>query len=280
MRPRGIASSRALIAVLDGNEHGAGPFPAERHSLQEPQRHQKHGTQHADRGVGRNEPHRGGREAHEHERDDQNEPTSSLVAEMAEDHAADRPRHVAHGIGRKGEERTGPRIERRKKQLVEDESGQRVVNRESTPYSWSVVAGSLPAGLSLGAASGVVSGTPTTVGTSTFTAGVADDGSPPRAAQRDLSISIVGSLPGAFGKSSPPNNAKNQTTRLTLAWAASSGATSYEYCLAGSRTECQRHDPRRRRHVVEVHDASRRVDQYRGARLGPDCRPVVRWRFG
>jgi hypothetical protein len=38
-----------------------------------------------------------------------------------------------------------------------------------TPYSWSVTAGALPAGLSLGASSGTISGTPTTVGTSSFT---------------------------------------------------------------------------------------------------------------
>ena len=101
----------------------------------------------------------------------------------------------------------------------------------STPYSWSIVAGSLPAGLTLSAASGVVSGTPTTAGISAFTARVADSGSPQRSAQGNLSISIVSNLPGAFGKASPANNAQNRSTSLTLSWAASSGAASYEYCV-------------------------------------------------
>ncbi len=44
----------------------------------------------------------------------------------------------------------------------------------TTPFTWSIVAGSLPAGLTLNTATGVVSGTPTTVGSSPFTASVID----------------------------------------------------------------------------------------------------------
>ena len=44
----------------------------------------------------------------------------------------------------------------------------------TTPYSWSVSAGSLPTGLSLNAASGGIAGTPTSTGTSNFTVKVAD----------------------------------------------------------------------------------------------------------
>ena len=36
--------------------------------------------------------------------------------------------------------------------------------------------------------------------------------------------------PGTFGKSSPTNGATNQPSGLTLSWAASAGATSYEVC--------------------------------------------------
>ena len=45
------------------------------------------------------------------------------------------------------------------------------------PYSWSVISGTLPAGLTLDAGSGVLSGTPTTAATSTFTVQVSDGAS-------------------------------------------------------------------------------------------------------
>src|SRR5205814_1142993 len=45
------------------------------------------------------------------------------------------------------------------------------------PYAWSVISGSLPAGLTLNATSGAISGTPTTAGTSNFTVQVTDSSS-------------------------------------------------------------------------------------------------------
>src|SRR6185437_888443 len=44
----------------------------------------------------------------------------------------------------------------------------------STPYTWAVTSGTLPAGLSLAASTGVISGTPTTAATSSFTVKVTD----------------------------------------------------------------------------------------------------------
>ncbi|MFN7983783.1 MAG: fibronectin type III domain-containing protein [Vicinamibacterales bacterium] len=47
------------------------------------------------------------------------------------------------------------------------------------------------------------------------------------------------SLPGAFAKTSPANNATGQSNRnLTLSWAASSGAASYEYCVGTAVNSC------------------------------------------
>lgn len=43
-----------------------------------------------------------------------------------------------------------------------------------SPYTFAVVSGSLPAGLSLNTSTGVISGTPTTAATSTFTVQVTD----------------------------------------------------------------------------------------------------------
>ena len=44
--------------------------------------------------------------------------------------------------------------------------------------------------------------------------------------------------PEAFAKSSPANNATKQSTSVTLAWAASTRATSYEYCIALTTAAC------------------------------------------
>jgi hypothetical protein len=44
--------------------------------------------------------------------------------------------------------------------------------------------------------------------------------------------------PAAFAKTSPVNNQTNVSTSLTLYWGASSGASSYEYCLATMAGSC------------------------------------------
>ena len=44
--------------------------------------------------------------------------------------------------------------------------------------------------------------------------------------------------PDPFAKSSPANNATKQKTSLTLAWATSTNATSYEYCIALTTATC------------------------------------------
>jgi hypothetical protein len=62
------------------------------------------------------------------------------------------------------------------------------------PYTWSIASGSLPAGLTLSAGSGVISGIPTVAGTFNFTAQVSDASSPVQIATKSLSITIS-SLP-------------------------------------------------------------------------------------
>ena len=62
------------------------------------------------------------------------------------------------------------------------------------PYTWSVTTGSLPAGLSLASTTGVISGTPTSAGTSTFTVQVADAESTPVTATASFTLTVA---PGA-----------------------------------------------------------------------------------
>jgi hypothetical protein len=65
----------------------------------------------------------------------------------------------------------------------------------TTPYTWSII-GSLPAGLSLNAGTGAITGTPTGVGTSSFTAQVTDANN--TTAQRALSITVNPAIGGGI----------------------------------------------------------------------------------
>ena len=69
-------------------------------------------------------------------------------------------------------------------------------NGGTLPYTWSIVDGFLPSGLTLNAASGAITGMPTTTGTVSFTAQVRDAGSPAQITNKTLSISIT-PLPAA-----------------------------------------------------------------------------------
>lgn len=97
------------------------------------------------------------------------------------------------------------------------------------PYTWNLSAGALPAGLTL-SAGGVIAGTPTAVGTASFTVRATDSGAPQRLADKPLSIAVLSGAPGAFAKSTPTNAVRNLGTTVSLAWAASTNATSYQYC--------------------------------------------------
>ncbi|MGB7137652.1 MAG: putative Ig domain-containing protein [Acidobacteriaceae bacterium] len=73
-----------------------------------------------------------------------------------------------------------------------------------TPYTLTIPANSLPAGLSFNAATGTISGTPTAVGTSNFTLSVADAESPQATTTQSYSIKIVSSLLTITAASLPP----------------------------------------------------------------------------
>ncbi|HET9179240.1 MAG TPA: Ig domain-containing protein, partial [Terriglobia bacterium] len=93
-------------------------------------------------------------------------------------------------------------------------------------YTWSISAGSLPAGLTLNTSTGAITGTPTTAGTSNFTAKVTDSNS--RTATQNLSITINAALSGDFSMSASPGNLtlKNgQSGSYTVSVSPSGGFT-------------------------------------------------------
>ncbi|MDQ2775449.1 MAG: putative Ig domain-containing protein [Acidobacteriota bacterium] len=93
-----------------------------------------------------------------------------------------------------------------------------------TPYTWAVTAGTLPAGLSLAVGTGVISGTPSTSGTSNFTVQLTDGNS--RKATRALSV-VIGAGGGggtALLQSAQTGAAGTAGTSATVSFINSTGA--------------------------------------------------------
>jgi hypothetical protein len=103
----------------------------------------------------------------------------------------------------------------------------------TTPYNWSVTSGSLPAGLTLNATSGQISGSPTSTGTSNFTVTVTDAGNP--AQTKSAALSIVVAAP------SVPTLTLNATlspgtvsTAYSSPMIASGGTPAYTWSISGN----------------------------------------------
>jgi hypothetical protein len=87
-------------------------------------------------------------------------------------------------------------------------------------YTWSVVAGALPPGLTLGAVTGTISGTPNQDGTFSFTLKVVDSGSPVQSATQVDTITVVTSTNTAWSL---------QTTAVGWQFVAPDGAPTCKY---------------------------------------------------
>lgn len=107
-------------------------------------------------------------------------------------------------------------------------------------YNWSVASGTLPAGLSLNSATGVVSGTPTTPGSSTFTVQATGTGSPTQTATQSLSVTVA--APGLKVVGSSATVRKN---RLGLKLSCSGGACAGAATLQITESYVVKHGKRR-----------------------------------
>jgi len=99
----------------------------------------------------------------------------------------------------------------------------------TAPYSWSLLSGTLPSGLTL-SAGGQISGTPTTLGTSNFTMQVTDSSVPAQTATQALSITVV-------GPTGSQNNAElNGNYAFTFSGISGNGTTSSVFAAVGRFT--------------------------------------------
>ena len=96
----------------------------------------------------------------------------------------------------------------------------------TTPYTWSIASGSLPAGLSL-SSSGAITGNPTTAGTSNFTAKVTDNNS--QTATQALSITVNPSALSITTSSLPSGTVG---TAYSTSLVATGGTTPYTWSMS------------------------------------------------
>ena len=112
-------------------------------------------------------------------------------------------------------------------------SAQLTASGGTTPYTWSIASGQLPAGLSLNAATGAITGTPTQEGSVSFTVRVTDSTSPTaETATASLTCSIQ---PGTLTvtTTSLPNGTVGKAYSAQLA--VSGGTTSYTWSITSGQ---------------------------------------------
>ncbi|MEO6238206.1 MAG: Ig domain-containing protein, partial [Vicinamibacterales bacterium] len=109
-------------------------------------------------------------------------------------------------------------------------SGQLLASGGSGAYSWTVMAGTLPAGITLDASTGFLSGTPLTAGSFTFSIGAADapDAMNRATASYTIPIALV-SLPVAITTGTLPGG--RESTPYSAALVASGGSGAFRWSV-------------------------------------------------
>jgi hypothetical protein len=114
-------------------------------------------------------------------------------------------------------------------QVGEPYSQTNVASGGTPDYRYSLTAGSLPAGTSLNASTGLVSGTPTASGAFSYTIEVQDDGAVPPRATQDVSGSItpIGTTTSLVSSLSPSLVGEPVTLTATVAPASATGSVTF-----------------------------------------------------
>jgi hypothetical protein len=99
------------------------------------------------------------------------------------------------------------------------------------PYTFAISSGALPSGLTI-SASGAITGTPITAGTSRFTVDVADSASPGAHAQRELVIKVIPQIGEALSITTVDLPHAMVGVAYSSALMATGGATPYVWTLA------------------------------------------------
>ncbi|WP_260736837.1 Ig domain-containing protein [Tunturiibacter lichenicola] len=111
-------------------------------------------------------------------------------------------------------------------------------------YIWSISSGKLPAGLTLAATSGTISGKPTATGTSSFTATVTDNGDPTQAKSAATSITVAAPAPTGPGTTwyIRPDGGTRYSANQTAGQCDGKADTAYSG--SGTNQHCAFKDPR------------------------------------
>ncbi|MNY09073.1 hypothetical protein D3C86_1419650 [compost metagenome] len=130
---REVAAPLAVDRLAD-QQHAAAPFTARRRALQDAQHHHRHRRPEADLLVGGKQADQEGGRAHQAQRPLQRQLAAVAVADVAEDHAAQRPCQKAHREPREGAHGAQQRVRALgKKQLAKHQRGRRAIDEKVVP---------------------------------------------------------------------------------------------------------------------------------------------------